>query len=99
MKHSAEIGSGATIYIPSFMKIGQGIQKLMEWGDALRDTDTQDGDRLSILYENRLMGLKKIGSEGVEEEISLRTRVNMDTCETNNKRQGTSQLAERLFAS
>jgi hypothetical protein len=31
------------IYIPSFIKTGSGIQKLMEWGDTL--THTQDGDR------------------------------------------------------
>jgi hypothetical protein len=29
MKFSAEIGSGAMIYIPSFVKIGSGIQKLV----------------------------------------------------------------------
>jgi hypothetical protein len=28
MKYAAEIGSGATIYIPNFVKTGSGIQKL-----------------------------------------------------------------------
>jgi hypothetical protein len=28
MKYSIEMGSGALIYIPSFIKIGSGIQKL-----------------------------------------------------------------------
>jgi hypothetical protein len=29
MKYAVEMGSGAVIYIPSFMKIGSGIQKLI----------------------------------------------------------------------
>jgi hypothetical protein len=29
MKYAVEIGSGAMIYTPSFIKIGSGIQKLM----------------------------------------------------------------------
>jgi hypothetical protein len=29
MKYAVEMGSGAMIYIPSFIKIGSGIQKLM----------------------------------------------------------------------
>jgi hypothetical protein len=29
-KHAVEIGSGAMIYIPSFIKIGSAIQKLIE---------------------------------------------------------------------
>jgi hypothetical protein len=32
MKYAVEMGSGAMIYIPSFMKIGSGIQKLMGVG-------------------------------------------------------------------
>jgi hypothetical protein len=31
MKYVVEMGSGAMIYIPSFIKIGAGIQKLI-WG-------------------------------------------------------------------
>jgi hypothetical protein len=37
MKHA--MGSVLTIYIPSFIKIGSGIQKLTEW--IQRHTDTQ----------------------------------------------------------
>jgi hypothetical protein len=33
MKYAVEMGSGAMIYVPSFMKIGAGVQKLMEGGD------------------------------------------------------------------
>jgi hypothetical protein len=29
MKHAVEMGTGAMIYIPSFIKIGLGIQKLI----------------------------------------------------------------------
>jgi hypothetical protein len=36
MKFAVEMGSSAMIYIPSIIKIGSGIQKLI-WGD----TDTQ----------------------------------------------------------
>jgi hypothetical protein len=37
MKHAVEMGSGAMIYLPSFIKIGSGIQKLM---GGLTDTQT-----------------------------------------------------------
>jgi hypothetical protein len=30
MKYAVEMGSGAMIYIPNFIKIGSGIQKLRE---------------------------------------------------------------------
>jgi hypothetical protein len=35
MKYAVEMGSGAMIYIPSFIKTGSGIQKLIA-----RDTQT-----------------------------------------------------------
>jgi hypothetical protein len=34
MKYVVEIGSDAMIYIPSFIKIGSDIQKLMGVGDS-----------------------------------------------------------------
>jgi hypothetical protein len=43
MKYVAEMGSGAVIYIPSFIKIGSGIQKL------IRGIHRQHGDRTSLL--------------------------------------------------
>jgi Uri superfamily endonuclease len=50
MKYAVEVGSGATINIPGFMKIGSGIQKLI--GRIHRHTDThthrQHGDRISL---------------------------------------------------
>jgi hypothetical protein len=44
MMYSFEMGSGVTIYIPSFMKIDPGIQKLTR-----RDTDTQTAWRSHTL--------------------------------------------------
>jgi hypothetical protein len=37
MKYAVEMGSGAMIYIPSFIKIGSGIQKLLggEYTDSM----------------------------------------------------------------
>jgi hypothetical protein len=37
MKYAIEMGSGAMIHIPSFMKIGSGIQKLI--GGIQRNTE------------------------------------------------------------
>jgi hypothetical protein len=45
MKYVVEIGSGVMIYIPSFIKIGSGIQKLI--GGI--HTHRQHGDRISLL--------------------------------------------------
>jgi hypothetical protein len=45
MKYAVEMGSVAMIYIPSFIKIGSDIQKLMEGGGIHK----QDGDRISLL--------------------------------------------------
>jgi hypothetical protein len=46
MKYVVEIGSGAMIYTPDSIKIGSGIQKLIE-----EDTQThrQYGDLISLL--------------------------------------------------
>jgi hypothetical protein len=38
MKYAIEMGSDAMIYIPTFIIIGSGIQKLIGW--IHRDTDT-----------------------------------------------------------
>jgi hypothetical protein len=35
MKCAVEVGSGAMIYIPSFIKTGSDTQKLMRWGYAV----------------------------------------------------------------
>jgi hypothetical protein len=42
MKNATEMGSGAMIYIPSFIKFGSGIQKLV-WGiQTQRHTDRME---------------------------------------------------------
>jgi hypothetical protein len=46
MKHAIQMGSGAMIYIPSFIKIGSGIHMLI-WGDT--QTHRQEGDCISLL--------------------------------------------------
>jgi hypothetical protein len=48
MKYSAEMGPGAMIYIPSFIKISSGIQKLIEGGGGVH-AHRQHGDRISLL--------------------------------------------------
>jgi hypothetical protein len=40
MNYAVEMSSGAVIYIPSFMTIGLGIQKLL-FGDTRTDTDSK----------------------------------------------------------
>jgi hypothetical protein len=40
MKYAVEMGSGAVIYIPSFIEIGSGIQKLI--GGIRRHTDRKE---------------------------------------------------------
>jgi hypothetical protein len=46
MVYAVEMGSVAMIYIPSFIKIGSGIQELTG-GDT--QTHRQHGDRISLL--------------------------------------------------
>jgi hypothetical protein len=46
MNYAVEMGSVAVTYIPNFMKMGSGIQKLTD-GDS--QTHRLDGDRISLL--------------------------------------------------
>jgi hypothetical protein len=46
MKYAAKMGSAAMTYLSSFTKTGSEIQKLVE---GRKYTDTQDGDRISLL--------------------------------------------------
>jgi hypothetical protein len=39
MKQADDMGSGAMIYIPSFVKTGSGIQKFIRWIQRYRHTD------------------------------------------------------------
>jgi hypothetical protein len=55
MKYAVEMGPATTIYIPSFMKTGSGIQKLMS-GVIHR----QHRDRMTTFI---LFKIRKLGSE------------------------------------
>jgi hypothetical protein len=44
MKYPTEMGSGAMIYIPGYIKIGTGIQKL------IRGTHREHGDRIGLIF-------------------------------------------------
>jgi hypothetical protein len=46
MNYAVEMGSGAMIYIPSLIKIGSGIRKLIERDSRIY---RQHGDRISLL--------------------------------------------------
>jgi hypothetical protein len=56
MKYAADMGSGAMIYIPSFIKIGSSIQKLL--GGIHIQTHREHGDLISLLsfFEIRKVG-------------------------------------------
>jgi hypothetical protein len=51
------MGSGAVIYVPSFIKIGSGIQKLMS-GDTQTHTQQRDLISLHLLFQNKESMLK-----------------------------------------
>jgi hypothetical protein len=53
------MGSGPVIYVPSFIKIGSGIQKLIGGGgDTQTGAHTQQRDLISLLY---FFKIKKVG--------------------------------------
>jgi hypothetical protein len=56
MRHAVEMGSGAMVYIPSIIKIGSGIQKLIRGIQRHR----QHGDLISLLsfFQNKEIRLK-----------------------------------------
>jgi hypothetical protein len=49
MKYPTEMSSDAIIYIPSFIKIGSCIQKLIGGGGGNTQPHRQDGYRISLL--------------------------------------------------
>jgi hypothetical protein len=57
------MGSGAMIHIPSFIKIGSGIQKLRGGGDS--QTHRQHGDLISLIlfFKNKECKPKKCDDE------------------------------------
>jgi hypothetical protein len=58
MKYAVETGSDAMIHIPSFIKTGSIIRKLMGGGDT--KTQRQHGDLISLLlfFQNKGIRLK-----------------------------------------
>jgi hypothetical protein len=52
MKYAVELGSGAMIYVPSFIKIGSGVQKLIGWwgGDPHTHTQTATGSHFYFIF-------------------------------------------------
>jgi hypothetical protein len=52
------MGSGAVIYVASFIKIGSGVQKLMGEGDTHTHTHGQQRDLISLLY---FFKIRKVG--------------------------------------
>jgi hypothetical protein len=58
MNYVVEMGSDAMIYIPSFIKIGSGIQKLL--GEMQIQTHRQQGNlrSLLLLFQNQKSRLK-----------------------------------------
>jgi hypothetical protein len=56
MENVVEIGSGAMIYIPSFIKTVSAIQKLMGGGHT--KTHRQHGNHISLLY---FFKIRKVG--------------------------------------
>jgi hypothetical protein len=48
MKYAVEIGSGAMMYIPSFMKVGSGTQKLIRGHIDDTQAHRQQGDLISL---------------------------------------------------
>jgi hypothetical protein len=55
MKCPFMMGSGTVICVPSFIKIGSAIQKMMEGGDT--QTHRQHGDRINLLVIFSLVSL------------------------------------------
>jgi hypothetical protein len=58
MKYAVEMGSGAMIYIASYINIGSDIQQVIR-GDS--QTHRQQGDRISLLlyFQNKESKLKR----------------------------------------
>jgi hypothetical protein len=68
VKYATEMGSGAMIYIPSFIKIGSGIQKLIE-----RDTQTAwRSYNSTFIFKNKIR--QKNGKDILHIRTELRKR-------------------------
>jgi hypothetical protein len=56
MKYAVEMGSGAVIYVPRFIKIGSGVQKLT--GRGYTHKHRRHGVRVSVLL---FFKIRKVG--------------------------------------
>jgi hypothetical protein len=52
------MGSGAVIYVPSFIKIGSGVQTLLGGGGVHKHTHGQQRDLISLL---NFFKIRKVG--------------------------------------
>jgi hypothetical protein len=50
MNCAVEMGSGAMVYIPSYMKIGAAIQNLIVGDTQTHGHADRDGDRINLLF-------------------------------------------------
>jgi hypothetical protein len=64
MKSAVDMGSGVMIYIPSFIKIGLGIQKLLRGGYTDTQTGRRSGKTLFIFFQNKEIRLKVCNFHG-----------------------------------
>jgi hypothetical protein len=53
MKYAVDMGSGAVVYIPSFMKIGSAVHKLM---GVVTQTAGRSHKHTLIFFKNRKVG-------------------------------------------
>jgi hypothetical protein len=56
MNYAVEMGSGAMIYKPSFIKIGSGIQRLIAWVVIHGHTDTWRSHKPTLIFKIRTIG-------------------------------------------
>jgi hypothetical protein len=57
MKYALEMGSGSVIYIPSFIKIGSGIQKLIGQTHIQTHREYRDCISLLLFFQNKESGI------------------------------------------
>jgi hypothetical protein len=60
MKYAAEMGSGAMIYVPSFMKSGSGNQKLIGAGEGIHRLTAWRSHESILICQDKKIRLKKL---------------------------------------
>jgi hypothetical protein len=69
-EYVVEMGAGTMIYIPSFIKLGSGIQKLMGGGDTQLHRQQDDFISLFLFFQNKESRLKTVSMSGNEPRSS-----------------------------